>query len=99
MTCSLNLVEAIAVAKVKAVEESIALVHRLKNEVGSYALMAGTGTCIYIKRPQAYFIKKCKEGDKEGEGQGEGEGGEKEDDEEVRQEEEEEEEEEEEREE
>ena len=90
MTCSLNLVEAIAVAKVKAVEESIALVHRLKNEVGSYALMAGTGTCIYIKRPQAYFIKKCKDGDKEGEG----EGGEKEEEEEVRQEEEEEEEEE-----
>ena len=78
MTCSLNLVEAIAVAKVKAVEESIALVHRLKNEVGSYALMAGTGTCIYIKRPQAYFIKKCKEGDKEGEGQGDGEGEERE---------------------
>jgi acyl-CoA oxidase len=35
---SLALVEAIAVAKVKAVEESIALVHLLKNhEVGSYA--------------------------------------------------------------
>ena len=37
------LVEAIAVCKVKAVEDSISLVHRLKNEVGSYALMAGAG--------------------------------------------------------
>ena len=32
--------------KVKAVEDSISLVHRLKNEVGSYALMAGAG--IYL---------------------------------------------------
>ena len=35
--------EAIACAKVRAVEESIALCHRLKQEVGSYALMHGTG--------------------------------------------------------
>ena len=41
--CSVVLVEAIAVCKVKAVEDSISLVHRLKNEVGSYALMAGAG--------------------------------------------------------
>ena len=34
---------AIACAKVRAVEESIALCHRLKQEVGSYALMHGTG--------------------------------------------------------
>eukprot|EP00759_Apiculatamorpha_spiralis_P040899 PhF_6_TR39665/c1_g1_i9/m.58888/K00232/E1.3.3.6, ACOX1, ACOX3; acyl-CoA oxidase len=40
---SVQLVEAIAVAKVKAVEESIDFVHRLKNEVGSLALMADTG--------------------------------------------------------
>ena len=40
---SVVLVEAIAVCKVKAVEDSISLVHRLKNEVGSYALMAGAG--------------------------------------------------------
>ena len=39
----IDLVEAIAVCKVKAVEESIQLCHRLKNDVGSYALMAGTG--------------------------------------------------------
>ena len=37
------LVEHIAVAKVKAVEQSIDLCFRLKQEVGSYALMAGTG--------------------------------------------------------
>jgi acyl-CoA oxidase len=29
--------------QVRAVEESIAMVHRLRNDVGSYALMAGTG--------------------------------------------------------
>jgi acyl-CoA oxidase len=40
---STNLVEAIAVAKVKVVEDSIAMVHRLQNEVGSFALMHGTG--------------------------------------------------------
>jgi hypothetical protein len=37
------LIEHIAVAKVKAVEQSIDLCFRLKQEVGSYALMAGTG--------------------------------------------------------
>ena len=37
------LVEAIAVAKVKAVEESIEMTFRLKQEVGSYALMKGSG--------------------------------------------------------
>ena len=40
---SLDLVEAIACAKVKCVEGSIRACHRLQNEVGSYALMAGTG--------------------------------------------------------
>ena len=56
---SLELVEAIAVAKVVAVEESISLAHRLKNEVGSYALMAGTGF------DQTDFLQCCKfaEGD------------------------------------
>ena len=37
------LIEAIAVAKVKAVEESIEMTFRLKQEVGSYALMKGSG--------------------------------------------------------
>jgi acyl-CoA oxidase len=56
---SIDLVEAIAVAKVKAVEETIALTHRLKNEVGSYALMADTGF------GQSDFLQCCKfaEGD------------------------------------
>eukprot|EP00286_Rhodomonas_abbreviata_P012625 CAMPEP_0181322656 /NCGR_PEP_ID=MMETSP1101-20121128/19345_1 /TAXON_ID=46948 /ORGANISM="Rhodomonas abbreviata, Strain Caron Lab Isolate" /LENGTH=539 /DNA_ID=CAMNT_0023430585 /DNA_START=37 /DNA_END=1656 /DNA_ORIENTATION=- len=56
---SLELVEAIAVAKVKAVEESIEISHRLQNEVGSYALMAGTGF------EQKDFLTCCKfaEGD------------------------------------
>lgn len=56
---SIDLVEAIAVAKVKAVEESIALTHALKNEVGSYALMANTGF------DQSDFLQCCKfaEGD------------------------------------
>jgi len=40
---SVELVQAIAVAKVQAVETSIALCFRLKQEVGSYALMGGTG--------------------------------------------------------
>eukprot|EP00756_Hemistasia_phaeocysticola_P066374 Hpha_TRINITY_DN9187_c0_g1::TRINITY_DN9187_c0_g1_i1::g.94554::m.94554/K00232/E1.3.3.6, ACOX1, ACOX3; acyl-CoA oxidase len=40
---SLPLVEAIAVAKVRAVETSIALCFSLKQEVGSYALMGGSG--------------------------------------------------------
>ena len=35
--------EAIAVSKVKAVEESIEMSFRLKQEVGSYALMSGNG--------------------------------------------------------
>eukprot|EP00670_Eutreptiella_braarudii_P008479 CAMPEP_0174307080 /NCGR_PEP_ID=MMETSP0810-20121108/887_1 /TAXON_ID=73025 ORGANISM="Eutreptiella gymnastica-like, Strain CCMP1594" /NCGR_SAMPLE_ID=MMETSP0810 /ASSEMBLY_ACC=CAM_ASM_000659 /LENGTH=478 /DNA_ID=CAMNT_0015414025 /DNA_START=145 /DNA_END=1581 /DNA_ORIENTATION=- len=53
------LTEAIAVAKVKCVEVSIDLCHRLKNEVGSYALMAGTGF------EQSDFLTCCKfaEGD------------------------------------
>jgi hypothetical protein len=33
----------IAVAKIRAVETSVELCHRLKQEVGSYALMANTG--------------------------------------------------------
>jgi alkylation response protein AidB-like acyl-CoA dehydrogenase len=37
------LVQAIAVAKIKAVEGAIDLAFRLKQEVGSYALMSGTG--------------------------------------------------------
>lgn len=40
---SVDLFEAIACAKVKCVEKSIQACHRLQNEVGSYALMAGTG--------------------------------------------------------
>ena len=54
-----SLVEAIAVAKVKAVDESIEITHRLQNEVGSYALMAGTGF------EQKDFLTCCKfaEGD------------------------------------
>lgn len=56
---SVALVEAIAVAKVRAVEGSISLCHRLKNEVGSYALMKGTGF------EQSDFLQCCKfaEGD------------------------------------
>lgn len=42
-TPSAALVEAIAVAKIKAVENAIDLTFRLKQEVGSYALMGGTG--------------------------------------------------------
>jgi len=55
----LSLVEAIAVAKVKAVEESIEITHRLQNEVGSYALMVGSGF------EQKDFLTMCKfaEGD------------------------------------
>lgn len=37
------LVESIAVAKVKAVEDTIALCFRLKQDVGSFALMGGSG--------------------------------------------------------
>ena len=56
---SLSLVEAIAVAKVKCVEDSIDFVHRLRNEIGSYALMHGTGF------EQTDFLTCCKfaEGD------------------------------------
>jgi len=56
---SLQLVEAIAVAKVKAVEESIALTHQLRNEVGSFALMRDSGFA------QTDFLQCCKfaEGD------------------------------------
>ena len=39
----MKLIEAIAVCKVKAVEESIDFCFRLKQEVGSYALMHGKG--------------------------------------------------------
>ena len=38
-----SLVEAVAAAKVKAVEDAIELSHRLRQETGSYALMAKTG--------------------------------------------------------
>lgn len=56
---SVKLVEAIAVAKVKAVEEAITYTHQLKNEVGSYALMKQTGF------GQTDFLQCCKfaEGD------------------------------------
>ncbi len=56
---TIDLVEAIAVAKVMAVEQSISLCTMLKNEVGSYALMAGTGF------DQMDFLQCCKfaEGD------------------------------------
>ena len=40
---SVDLVEAVAAAKIVAVDEAIAFTHRLRQEVGSYALMAGTG--------------------------------------------------------
>jgi acyl-CoA oxidase len=52
-------VEAIAVGKVRAVEDSIRLVHALKNEVGSYALMRDSGF------GQSDFLQCCKfaEGD------------------------------------
>eukprot|EP01061_Rhynchopus_euleeides_P020511 TRINITY_DN3336_c0_g1_i2.p1 TRINITY_DN3336_c0_g1~~TRINITY_DN3336_c0_g1_i2.p1 ORF type:complete len:463 (+),score=204.66 TRINITY_DN3336_c0_g1_i2:50-1438(+) len=56
---TLELVEAIAAAKVKCVEDSIHYVHVLQNEVGSYALMRGTGF------EQTDFLTCCKfaEGD------------------------------------
>ena len=38
-----GLVEAVAAAKVSAVDEAIEYCHRLRQEVGSHALMAGTG--------------------------------------------------------
>merc|ERR1711935_327859 len=40
---SMSLVEAVTVAKVKCIETSIELCFRLKQEVGSYALMGGSG--------------------------------------------------------
>lgn len=54
-----ELIGAIAVAKVKAVESSIALSLKLKQEVGSFALMAGSGF------EQLDFLQCCKfaEGD------------------------------------
>ncbi|KAI9021142.1 acyl-CoA dehydrogenase/oxidase [Hyaloraphidium curvatum] len=54
-----DVVEAIAVGKVAAVEAAIDLCWRLKQEVGSYALMAGTGF------EHADFLQCCKfaEGD------------------------------------
>jgi len=56
---STKLVEAIAVAKVQAVETTIALCFRLKQDVGSFALMGGTGF------EQMDFLQCCKfaEGD------------------------------------
>ena len=56
---STELTDAIAVAKVRAVDESIELCFRLKQEVGSYALMAGSGF------EQMDFLQCCKfaEGD------------------------------------
>lgn len=40
---SMDLVQAMAVAKVKCVEGSIRACHQLQQDIGSYALMAGTG--------------------------------------------------------
>ena len=40
---SVDLIDTVATAKVRCIETSIELCFRLKNEVGSYALMAGTG--------------------------------------------------------
>ena len=56
---SLPLQQAIAVGKVRCLEDSIALCHSLKQEVGSYALMSGTGF------EQLDFLQCCKfaEGD------------------------------------
>jgi acyl-CoA oxidase len=56
---SLQLIEAIAVAKVKSVEDTISLCFRLKQDVGSFALMGGTGF------EQMDFLQCCKfaEGD------------------------------------
>ena len=56
---SLRLVGAIAAAKVRVVEDSIEKVHRLQNEVGSFALMHGSGF------EQRDFLTCCKfaEGD------------------------------------
>ena len=56
---AVDLQQAIAVAKVKCIEESISLCHALKQEVGSFALMAGTGF------EQLDFLQCCKfaEGD------------------------------------
>ena len=55
----LELTEAIAVAKIRAVDESIEMCFRLKQEVGSYALMSGNGF------EQMDFLQCCKfaEGD------------------------------------
>ena len=56
---SVKLQQEIAVAKVKCIELSISLCHALKQEVGSFALMAGTGF------EQMDFLQCCKfaEGD------------------------------------
>jgi len=56
---SAKLVEAIATCKVKAVEQSIAMCFRLKQEVGSFALMADSG------HGNMDFLQACKfaEGD------------------------------------
>jgi len=53
------LVESIAVAKVRSVEDTISLCFRLKQDVGSFALMSGTGF------EQMDFLQCCKfaEGD------------------------------------
>lgn len=53
------LVEAIACAKVKSVETSIALCFKLKQEVGSFALMAGTG----FEKMDYFQCMKFAEGD------------------------------------
>jgi len=56
---STRLIEAIAVAKVSCVEDTISLCFRLKQDVGSFALMGGTGF------EQMDFLQCCKfaEGD------------------------------------
>jgi len=56
---SITLIEAIAVLKVKSVEDSILMCHKLRNEVGSYALMHNSSF------HQTDFLQCCKfaEGD------------------------------------
>ena len=47
---SKELIDAIAIAKIKCVEDSINFVHSLQNEIGSYALMqdSGFGNCDFL---------------------------------------------------
>jgi acyl-CoA oxidase len=61
---NMNLQKAIAVGKVRCLEDSIALCHALKQEVGSFALMAGNGfeqfdflqCCKFAEGDSRYFV-------------------------------------------